>query len=58
MSTILSQTITSDIESFVGLIGLLEKDTKIIKIFKEKDRDALFLYLYIRHIVTSTRCIT
>ena len=46
VSTILSQTITSDIESFVGLIELLKKDSKIIKTFKEKKRDELFLYLY------------
>ncbi|WP_373004231.1 diguanylate cyclase [Sulfurimonas sp.] len=46
VSTILSQTITSDIESFVGLIELLRKDSKTIDFFKEKDRDRLFLYLY------------
>ncbi|EDZ61619.1 membrane protein containing GGDEF domain [Sulfurimonas gotlandica GD1] len=46
VSTILSQTITSDIENFVGTIELLKKDPKIIKYFKEKDRDRLFLYLY------------
>jgi len=45
VSTILSQTITSDIESFVGLIKLLKKDSKIMKTFKEKNRDKLFLYL-------------
>jgi len=46
VSTILSQSITNDIENFVGLIELLKKDSKIIKTFKEKKRDELFLYLY------------
>jgi diguanylate cyclase (GGDEF)-like protein len=46
VSTILSQTITNDIDNFVGLMELLKKDSIIIKSFKEKNRNELFLYLY------------
>ena len=46
VSTIFSQSISSDIDNFMGLIKLLKKDPKTIDFYKEKDRDGLFLYLY------------
>lgn len=46
VSKIFSQTIINDTENFIELIKLLKKDSKIIKTFKEKNRDKLFLYLH------------
>lgn len=50
ISAVMHKTVNNNIDLFKEFIEFLEKDEKVVKYYKERNRDALFLYLHQKYL--------